>query len=84
MCSPLQSQVMSSADAVRVCVTGATGFFASELVAQLLGHGYHVRATVRSFANTERNMVLGRVQNSGKTQCAGVNNAERIKIHGTV
>ena len=34
------------------CVTGATGFLASELVAQLLGKGYRVQATVRSLSNT--------------------------------
>ena len=33
------------------CVTGASGFLASELVAQLLGKGYRVQATVRSLAN---------------------------------
>eukprot|EP00501_MAST-03F_sp_TOSAG23-6_P000555 GSMAST32.ASY1.ANO1.576.1 assembled CDS len=33
----------------RVCVTGASGFFASELVRQLLERGYHVRGTVRKF-----------------------------------
>jgi len=36
------------------CVTGATGFLGSELVAQLLQGGYKVHATVRSLANTER------------------------------
>lgn len=40
------------------CVTGATGFLASELVAQLLGRGYRVHATVRSLANSERNGCL--------------------------
>ena len=40
------------------CVTGATGFLASELVAQLLGRGYRVHATVRSLANAERNTCL--------------------------
>ena len=40
------------------CVTGATGFLASELVAQLLGRGYRVHATVRSLANAERNACL--------------------------
>jgi len=30
-----------------VCVTGASGFIASHLVAQLLARGYHVRGTVR-------------------------------------
>jgi nucleoside-diphosphate-sugar epimerase len=36
------------------CVTGATGFLASELVAQLLVRGYSVQATVRSLANPDR------------------------------
>ena len=40
------------------CVTGATGFLASELVAQLLERGYRVHATVRSLANAERNACL--------------------------
>lgn len=35
-------------------VTGATGFLASELVAQLLGKGYDVRATVRSMQNVAK------------------------------
>lgn len=35
-------------------VTGATGFVASELVKQLLGKGYNVRATVRSLADPSR------------------------------
>jgi len=40
------------------CVTGATGFLGSELVAQLLQGGYKVHASVRSLANTERNGCL--------------------------
>ena len=40
------------------CVTGASGFLASELVAQLLERGYRVHATVRSLANTGRNACL--------------------------
>ena len=40
------------------CVTGATGFLASELVAQLLERGYRVHATVRSLANAKRNACL--------------------------
>ena len=43
---------------VIACVTGATGFLASELVAQLLERGYHVHATVRSLGNTARNACL--------------------------
>jgi dihydroflavonol-4-reductase len=31
-----------------VCVTGASGFIASHVVAELLARGYHVRGTVRS------------------------------------
>jgi len=34
-----------------VCVTGASGFIASHLVAQLLARGYHVRGTVRRSAD---------------------------------
>ena len=40
------------------CVTGATGFLGSELVAQLLDGGYKVHATVRSLANVKRNGCL--------------------------
>ena len=40
------------------CVTGATGFLGSEVVAQLLESGYQVHATVRSLANMERNSCL--------------------------
>jgi nucleoside-diphosphate-sugar epimerase len=36
------------------CVTGATGFLASELVSQLLSRGYTVQATVRSLASTTK------------------------------
>lgn len=35
-----------------VCVTGANGFIASWLVAQLLDQGYTVRGTVRSPGNS--------------------------------
>jgi nucleoside-diphosphate-sugar epimerase len=38
-----------------VCVTGASGYFASELVGQLLDSAkYHVKATVRNLQNEER------------------------------
>ena len=36
------------------CVTGATGFLASELVHQLLAGGYYVHGTVRSLASTSK------------------------------
>ena len=36
------------------CVTGATGFLASELIAQLLERGHRVRATVRSLSTPEK------------------------------
>lgn len=44
-----------STDRARVCVTGATGYIASELCRQLLARGYRVRGTVRSLdpARTE-------------------------------
>ncbi|BBN01218.1 protein MpDFR-like5 [Marchantia polymorpha subsp. ruderalis] len=38
-----------------VCVTGANGFIASWLVAQLLDQGYTVRGTVRSPENEDKN-----------------------------
>ena len=41
-------------DAPLVCVTGATGFVASCLVADLLGRGYRVRGTVRDRAKASR------------------------------
>lgn len=34
-----------------VCVTGASGYIAGHLVAQLLEAGYKVRGTVRSLSN---------------------------------
>lgn len=37
-----------------VCVTGASGFIASRLVADLLAAGYTVRGTVRNAADTEK------------------------------
>ena len=36
-----------------VCVTGASGFVAQEMVAQLLEGGFDVHGTVRSLAKTE-------------------------------
>ncbi|MET8777288.1 aldehyde reductase [Nocardia sp. NPDC004654] len=36
----------------QVLVTGATGFVAGHVIAELLEHGYRVRATVRDLANT--------------------------------
>ncbi|WP_067836741.1 SDR family oxidoreductase [Nocardia lijiangensis] len=36
----------------QVLVTGATGFIAGHVIAELLEHGYRVRATVRDLANT--------------------------------
>lgn len=38
----------------RVLVTGATGFVAGHCIAELLEHGYAVRATVRDLGNTGR------------------------------
>lgn len=43
---------MSSPSGQAVCVTGATGFIASHLVAQLLERGYRVRGTVRDPGKT--------------------------------
>jgi len=37
----------------KVCVTGASGYFASELVAQLLDSGYHVHGTVRNLSSSK-------------------------------
>ena len=37
-----------------VCVTGASGFLASELVKQLLERGYTVHGTVRSLKNPDK------------------------------
>ena len=37
-----------------VCVTGASGYIASHIVAQLLEKGYTVRGTVRDPANLEK------------------------------
>jgi dihydroflavonol-4-reductase len=45
---------VTSDDAPLVCVTGATGYVASCLVADLLGRGYRVRGTVRDLAKAPR------------------------------
>lgn len=37
-----------------VCVTGGTGFVATELISQLLQKGYNVRATVRNKHASEK------------------------------
>jgi len=46
--------MIASATADTVCVTGAGGYVASELVKQLLEKGFDVRGTVRSLAKTEK------------------------------
>ncbi|TLG09816.1 aldehyde reductase [Nocardia cyriacigeorgica] len=38
----------------RVLVTGATGFIAGHVIAELLNHGYAVRGTVRSLTDTRK------------------------------
>ncbi|WP_433685080.1 NAD-dependent epimerase/dehydratase family protein [Nocardia sp. CA-119907] len=38
----------------RVLVTGATGFVAGHVIAELLEHGYAVRGTVRDLGNTDK------------------------------
>ena len=47
-----------------VCVTGVTGYFASELVAQLLDKGWTVRGTVRSLSDSKRTSFLRRLNGS--------------------
>jgi nucleoside-diphosphate-sugar epimerase len=42
------------AAAQTVCVTGAGGYVATELVKQLLENGFHVKGTVRSLSKTEK------------------------------
>lgn len=37
-----------------VCVTGAGGFVATEIISQLLSAGYHVKGSVRSLENTAK------------------------------
>ena len=46
--------MVATDDAPLVCVTGATGFLASCLVADLLVRGYQVRGTVRDRAKADR------------------------------
>ena len=46
------------------CVTGASGFLASELVSQLLSRGYTVQATVRSLASTTKLAYLTELPNA--------------------
>lgn len=43
-----------SASNAHVCVTGASGFIASELVRQLLEQGYRVKGTVRSTSDPKK------------------------------
>lgn len=43
-----------SPPAATACVTGATGYVASELIKQLLARGYAVKATVRCAADAPR------------------------------
>ena len=50
-----------------VCVTGSTGYIASHVVDQLLDQGFHVRATVRSVAESKKYNFL--------TQLAAAKNA---------
>jgi len=38
----------------RICVTGATGFIASHIIAQLLNEGYKIHATVRSLKESSK------------------------------
>lgn len=45
---------IAPATAQTVCVTGAGGYVATELVKQLLEDGYHVKGTVRSLQNKEK------------------------------
>ena len=44
---------MTAASDELVCVTGATGFIAAQLVRELLGQGYRVRGTVRDVARAQ-------------------------------
>ncbi|WP_263849438.1 NmrA family NAD(P)-binding protein [Lacticaseibacillus saniviri] len=46
-----------------IVVTGATGFIASHIIAQLLQQGHQVRATVRSLAKVE--LVKGMLTQAG-------------------
>ncbi|WP_280483120.1 NAD-dependent epimerase/dehydratase family protein, partial [Nocardia cyriacigeorgica] len=42
----------------RVLVTGATGFIAGHVIAELLNHGYAVRGTVRSLTDARKRQHL--------------------------
>lgn len=46
--------LFAKATAQTVCVTGAGGYVATELVKQLLENGFHVKGTVRSLKQTEK------------------------------
>ncbi len=48
-----------------VCVTGASGFIAAQLVADLLERGYSVRGTVRSLAKPEKYAYLTELPGAG-------------------
>jgi nucleoside-diphosphate-sugar epimerase len=46
--------LVSQAAAETVCVTGAGGYVATELVKQLLENGFHIKGTVRSLKQTDK------------------------------
>ncbi|XP_052210985.1 vestitone reductase [Diospyros lotus] len=47
---------MEGEDKGVVCVTGGTGYVASWLIMRLLRHGYTVRATIRSYSDSHRDI----------------------------
>lgn len=48
-----------------VCVTGATGFIAAQIVRELLAQGYKVRGTVRDVAKAEAALADAKLPNRG-------------------
>lgn len=54
------------APAPTACVTGATGYVASELIRQLLSRGYAVKATVRCAPNSDRLQYLRDLANKSE------------------
>jgi len=56
----------SSPEKIVACVTGVTGYFASELVSQLLEKGWTVRGTVRKLSDPRKTSFLKRLNGSEK------------------